>query len=51
MKLIGNNSKLKTSQRRHKLRDIVDNHSKRLLLDGIQNETIIIPERNDKDSN
>ena len=38
MKLIRDDYELKTSKKRHSLRDIVGNHSKKLLLYGTQNE-------------
>ena len=44
MKLIRDNYDLKTYQRRHYLRDIVGNHSKKLLLYGTQNETKMLME-------
>ena len=50
MKLIRDDYELKTSQKRHSLRDIVGNHSKKLLFYGTQNETTIISERINQDS-
>ena len=51
MKLIRDDYELKTSHRRHELRDIVNSNSKQLLLYGTQNETTMISERINKDSN
>ena len=51
MKLIRDDYELKTCQKRHSLRDIVGNHSKKLLLYGTQNETTMISERINKDCN
>ena len=49
MKLIRDDCELKTSQRRHELRDIVGNHSTKLILYRTQNETTMISERITKD--
>ncbi len=42
VKLIRDDDNLKTSPRLHYIRDIVGNHSKRLLLYGTKNETRMI---------
>ena len=48
VKLIRDDYELKTSQRRHELRDIVSNHFWKLILNDTQNERTIISERINK---
>jgi len=42
VKLTRDDNELQAFQRRHELRDIVSNYSKKLLINGTQNETRMI---------